>query len=240
MACGKRWQGRFRGGAWALVLMVALLSGCATVPPPLPPHRLDVALETLSSPVTLSVHSDKGGLSGSGHLLYRRPDSFRLVLLTPFGTTAFDLCAVGDRITFLLPAKGVAFSGMVDELPRKAGFDGWRLLKWVLAGDPLARQGGAATMERLEPELGPVTVVYGADGLLAEKRTDAGDRISYSEFGVVAQMALPFRLEIVDRQGGRASLELEEPELNSVLEEGAFSPPLEGMTVLPLAALKME
>jgi outer membrane lipoprotein-sorting protein len=220
--------------------MVALLSGCASAPRPLPPHRLDVAMETLSSPVSLSVHSEKGGLSGSGHLLYRRPGSFRLVLLTPFGTTAFDFCAVDDQITFLLPAKGIAFSGTVDELPRKAGFDGWRLLKWVLAGDPLARQGGAATMERQESALGAVTVVYGADGLLAEKRTAAGDRISYSEFGVVAEMALPFRLEIVDRQGGRATVELEEPELNSVLDEGAFNPSLVGMTILPLSELKME
>jgi hypothetical protein len=220
------------------VLALTVLTGCAHTAPPLPPFQDGVVLETISSAITLSVKSPEGSIGGSGYLLYRRPDSFRLVMLTPFGTTALDSYAVGSRLTFLVPSRSVAYVGDADELPRRAGMEGWRLLRWVVDGDPLRIPAGPARLERNDPLLGTVSARYDADGLLAEKQTGEGDRAVYADYRVVDGIPFPARLTVNDRHGGEVRVEFDEPELNRPLAEDAFTPLLQGLTPLPLTEFK--
>jgi hypothetical protein len=217
----------------ALTLLLTL-TGCAHRGPVLPPYQEEVPIDSISSAVSLSVSTPVGGSGGSGHLLYRRPDSFRLVVLNPFGSVALDSYAVGSRITFLIPSKNLAYSGTTDELAGRAGMQGWRLLRWVVSGDPLRIPAGPARRERDDPLLGKVTARYDEDGLLAEKGTASGDQAEYGDYRVVDGIPFPGRIAISDAHGGRVTVEFDEPELNRPLEEDAFTPRLEGITTLPL------
>lgn len=219
-------------------LLLLALTGCAHTRPDLPAYDKEAEVRTLSSAVTLSVRTAAGGIGGNGYLLFQQPDSFRLVMLTPFGTPAIDSYAVGSRLTFLIPSRNMGYSGTVDELPDRAGMEGWRLLRWVLAGDPLRIATGPALLEHNDPLLGKVSVRYDEDGLLLEKLTEAGDRAFYSDYRTADGIPFPGRLTVHDRHGGQATVEFEEPELNRPLADDAFSPKLESLTILPLQEFK--
>jgi hypothetical protein len=217
----------------AVAILLLMLAGCAHRGPVLPPYQ-ESPLESLSSSVSLSVSTPAGVRNGNGHLLYRRPDSFRLVMLTPFGSVALDSYAIGPRLTLLIPAKALAYSGTADELPDRAGIEGWRLLRWVVDGDPFRLPAGPNRLEREDPLLGKVTARYDEEGLLAGKETATGERAEYGDYRIVDGIPFPGRLAIFDRLGGRITVEFDEPELNRPLEDDAFTPRLEGFTVLPL------
>lgn len=119
-----------------LILAVALAAGCATVPQPQVPLEPGARVETLAATVSLSVKTPDGSTGGNGYLLYHRPDRFHMVMLTPFGTTALEFFAAGERITILLPSKGQAYVGTFADLPAKGGLQGWRMMQWVVEGSP--------------------------------------------------------------------------------------------------------
>jgi hypothetical protein len=161
-----------------------------------------------------------------------------MVMLTPFGTPAIDSYAVGSRLTFLVPSRQMAYAGTVNDLPDQAGMEAWRLLRWVVDGDPLRIPTGPAMLERDDPVLGTISSRYDEDGLLLEKQTEAGDRAFYSDYRSAGDIPFPGRLTIHDRHGGQATIEFEEPELNIPLADNAFSPNLDGVTILPLQEFK--
>lgn len=224
---------------WIALLLIPvsfLLTSCAMTAPRLN-YSAGATVETLSSAVSLSVFSADRSMSGSGFLVYRRPDKLHLIMLTPFGTTLMEVIAQGERIAILYPASATAYVGRIDELPDKGGLQGWRLMRWVMdvpSPDPgradgiVERQGAQGLREQ---------VTY-AGGLVTAKTNQNGDQVYYSRYSLVNGVPLANELELRNAREERIRIVLDEPEVNGSLEVTAFVPHLDGMTVLPLTALQ--
>lgn len=218
------------------ILSLLLLSACATFRPPLdfPPGA---AVETLASPVSLSFQTAEHGMAGNGYLVYRRPDNLHLVVLSPFGTTLFEAYAQGERLTLVYPAQATAFSGTFDELPDKGGLQGWRLMRWVMDAEPPGDRRLNGTVERMGKSGVRETVTI-ENGLVTSKTMTGGGQVFYSRYAVVNGVPLAFEIEMRNGRDERIRLSLDEPEVNTALDEAAFQPRLDGLTVLPLSAIQ--
>lgn len=222
-----------------LLLLVACLTACAARQP-VPDHAAvtpGAVVETLSSTVTLSLRTAEKNLAGRGVMVYRRPDQLRLILLSPFGTTVMEAQVVGDRLTLAYPANGVAYQGLLNELPAATGQRGFAMLRWVLesdapAGAPLngqiERPAARGGMERISIQ----------NGQVMEKNLPSGEQVRYRNHAVLAGVRLPLELQMISAEGDRIRLTLEEPEVNTPLEDQVFTVPLQGLRVLPLSELK--
>ncbi len=214
------------------MLLLGLMGGCATKPlPPQEPFNPQATIDTLASSVALSVTAGDKGLSGRGYLIMRAPDQFRLVILSPFGTTLAEMFLSGDELLYLASTQNLAYKGSISDLPDAPALQGWRLLRW--------------TTERVSPETpgqmrltriragGEETVDFDRQGLVLKKRLD-GDEVRYDGYRSVAGTPVPTTIEITDRLGIRVRITLDEPEVNEPLDENSFIPALDGVTVLPL------
>ncbi|HEY3415955.1 MAG TPA: outer membrane lipoprotein LolB, partial [Armatimonadota bacterium] len=85
-----------------------LSSGCAITPHVALDYTPGVVVETLSSSVSLSIHTTDRSMGGHGYLVFRRPDQLHLVVLSPFGTTMLEAFALGEQITLVYPAQMTA------------------------------------------------------------------------------------------------------------------------------------
>lgn len=220
-----------------LIIAVALAAGCATVPQPQVPLEPGARVETLAATVSLSVKTPDGSTGGNGYLLYRRPDRFHMVMLTPFGTTALEFFAAGERITILLPSKGQAYVGTFADLPAKGGLQGWRMMQWVVEGSPLYRPEAAGRTEEQTDDGGVTLATYGPDGLLERKQSARGEVI-YRNYCSLEGVPFPALIEFSDSHGVRVKISFDDPEVNTPLDDAALTPSLEGVTVMPLAGLK--
>jgi hypothetical protein len=219
-----------------LLLPFLLLSACVTATPPLD-YRPGAVVETLSSAVSLSIHAADGSMSGSGYMVFRRPDQLHLVVLSPFGTTMMEAFALGDRITLVYPSKSMAYVGGFDELPDKGGLQGWRLMRWVMDADPRDSDRLSGTVERMS-KLGFSEKVTYEHGLVTVKESPDGDHVYYGAYSLVNGVPLAAELDIRNRRDDRIRMVLDEPEVNTPLEDAVFAPHLDGMTVMPLAAVQ--
>jgi hypothetical protein len=220
-----------------LLLMFLLLSACATVPRPTLDYCPGAAVETLSSAVSLSIHTADRSMGGHGYLVYRRPDQVHLVVLSPFGSTLFEVFALGERITLVYPAQSTAYSGRFDELPDKGGLQGWRLMRWVMDIDPPGESRLNGTVERMG-RLGFEEKVSFENGLVTSKASRNGEQVYYSNYIVVNSVPIAAEIELRNEHEDRIRLSFEEPEINTPLEDSAFIPRLDGMTILPLSAIQ--
>lgn len=220
------------------LLPLLLLSACATVPTPLPDHRPGAVMESLSSAVSISIHTAGRSMGGSGYLLFRRPDQLHLVVLSPFGTTMLEAFALGDRITLIYPSRSTAYVGSFDELPEKGGLQGWRLMRWVMDADPReAGQPLSGTVERTGA-LGSSEKVTYENGLVTAKDSASGDHVSYSNYTVVNGVPVAAELDLRNARDNRIRITLDEPEVNTHLDDTVFAPHLDGLTIMPLSAIK--
>lgn len=219
------------------LLPLLLLAACATVPAPPLDYRPGAVVETLSSAVALSIHTPESGISGSGYLVFRRPDKLHLVVLSPFGTTMMEAFAVGDRITLVYPSKSMAYAGRFDELPDKGGLQGWSLMRWVMDADPHADQHFSGTVERVN-KLGFSEKVTFENGLVIAKESSSGDRVQYSKYSAVNGVPVATELDLRNGRDDRIRIVLDEAEVNTPLDNAVFTPHLDGMTVLPLSSIR--
>ena len=213
-----------------------LLSACSASLPALA-YNPAVSVETLSAAVSLSISSADLNLSGSGFLVYRRPDQLHLVVLSPFGTTLMEVFARGERITLLYPGNSTAYVGHIDELPDKGGLQGWRMMRWIMDAAPSSSVGFKGTIERTGVNGRQEYVTYD-NGLITTKKNGEGDQVYYSRYAVVNGAPLAAELDLRNSRNDQVRLVLEEPEVNTPLDEAAFLPMLDGITILPLSALK--
>lgn len=215
-----------------------LAAGCAAAQKPQTPFIPGSAVETLSAMVTISVKTPDGGLGGNGYMVYRRPDRFHLVILTPFGTTAIEFFARDDRVTFMVPSKGVAYVGSFADLPEKGGMQGWRMMQWVVEGAPLLNPGARGDVELTGADGRKSIATYGKDGLLERKVSGDGEEVLYRDYQSVGGVPFPALIEFTDRRGVRVKITFEEPDINKPVEDTALTPNLEGITLLPLSSFK--
>jgi hypothetical protein len=166
------------------LLPLLLLTACATVPAPPLDYRPGAVVETISSAVSLSIHTADSSMGGNGYLLYRRPDQLHLVMLSPFGTTMMEAFALGDRITLMYPSRSTAYVGHFDELPDKGGLQGWRLMRWVMDADPSGELPLSGRVERISKQGFSEVVTY-ENGLVTSKESSDGDQVHYRNYSVV-------------------------------------------------------
>lgn len=222
-----------RASVPALLLLAA---ACATLPKPLTGIVPGREVETLQSPVTLSVRTADKSSGGRGVLIFKQPDRFRLAILSPFGPTLLEIFVDDERLTCLIPGKNTAYSGTFADLPEREGLRSWRLMRWVVERPPAP--GPASFREFTRPDGSRERVYYDSQGLVSRKVSAEGDEVLYQDYQVIGGVAFPAAIELASRDGSRVKLTFEEPELNGPVEDGLLRPDLSGVTVLPFAAFQ--
>ena len=215
---------------------VVILSGCSTAPKPLVGLAQGREVETLQSRISVAIRAPGGSQGGRGYLIFKRPGSFHVAIISPFGPTILDMFITGDRITCLLPSRQIAYVGRLAELPEKGGLRSWGLMRWVVEQPPPS--GPALSREHVMADGRRETVSYGEQGIILRKETEDGYKVSYLDYQVVNGVAFPSVMEISTPQGGTIRITFNEPQVNQPVEEEALSPNLEGFTVLPFSAFK--
>lgn len=220
----------------AVIIPLLFLSACVTARPALE-YNPEVSLDTLSAAVSLSISTADRGMSGSGFMVYRRPDQLHLVLLSPFGTTMVEIFSHGEQITLLYPGSSTAYIGRIDDLPEKGGLQGWRLMRWVMDAVPANSNLLNTTLERTGNQGVTEKVTY-ENGLVISKSTKNGDQVYYSRYTLVGGVPFATELDLRNAQDDRIRIVLDDAEVNAPLEEAAFQPHMEGLRVLPLSELR--
>lgn len=210
---------------WALTILL-LIAGCSTAPKKLEGLVPGRGVESLQSPVSISIVQGGEKKSARGYLLFKRPDLFHLAILAPFGQTLLDLYSHGDRVTCIVPGKRTAYSGRLEELPELQGVRLWGLMRWLVER-PLDGAGAGGEQVQLNDQ-----------GLVTRRTAANGDSVSYGEYAAVGGIAFPMNVELSDRTGMRITLVFDEPEVNGVVDEGALTPVLDRLTVLPLTSFQ--
>jgi hypothetical protein len=219
---------------FSLALAVALLSGCA--PKAVTPlvFTSGVVVESIQSEVSLSFSSPAGSGGGRGYLIFQKPDRSHLVILTPFGTTVMEAFVGGDRLTIIIPSKEIAYSGTFDEIPAKAGLQGWKAMRWIMEGEPAGSGESNGEVVRVNLEGIRETVWYNSAGLVARKLTEDGDDVTYRDYRIIDGVPFPTVIEFRDRRGTTLKIGFDEPEINKPVAESALKPRLDGITVLSI------
>lgn len=224
-----------------LIIVNIVCYGC--IPRPIQHSQLvstsNSELKTISTSVSLVLHSQEQSMAGSGYLVYLKPDKAHIIVLTPFGTTLFEAFAVGDKISLLYPSEKLAFIGRFDELPKKGGLKGWRSIHWALE-DAALQKGGLlknGIMERISASGAKETITV-ENGLIVEKAKIDGEKIYYSKHTLVNGVFLAHELDLRNSLYEQLRIVFDEPEVNGQIDESAFLPRLDGLKVYPLQALE--
>jgi outer membrane lipoprotein-sorting protein len=220
---------------WAAFL---LATGCATLPKTQVPFRPGATLETVAAMVTISVKTPQGNTGGHGYMVYQRPDRFHLAMLTPFGTTALETYSSDDRLTIVIPSKGMAYAGAFDEMPIESPLRGWRMIRMMAVDEPLFDPIKQGTSEKSSKAAGEITSFYDAKGLLERKKFDSGEEVFFRDYQSSEGVPFPSVIEFIDSNGARVKITFDEPEINKPVDDAALVPNLEGITLLPLASFK--
>ena len=218
--------------------IILSLTSCATVPKPVVPVKPGKEVETLQSLVSLSVKNSAGSMGGRGYLIFKRPDRFHMVVLSPFGFTVMEIFVDGERITCLVPSKDAAYAGSLAELGDRNALRGWGMMRWVIDNPPAATADGSGKLERTGANGGKEYLFYDGMGLLQKKTNDDGDQVLYGNYQQINGVAFPATLELHSRAGDTVKVTFDEPEINQPVEDSALVPNLEGITVHPITEFK--
>lgn len=225
--------------AMRLLIITVILSfqvACSMVRPALD-YRPGATVDTLSAAISMSVTTAESGMSGSGFMVYRRPDQLHLVMLSPFGTTMLEIFSHGEQITLLYPGSSIAYVGKIADLPEKGGLQGWRLMRWIMDAAPAASASTNGSFERTGAQ-GTVEKVTYENGLVTEKSTRDGEHVYYSRYTVADGVPFAAELLLMNSKDERIRIVLDEPEVNTPLEDAVFKPQLSGIKILPLSELR--
>jgi len=220
----------------ALILGLGLLGGCATVTRPLEGIVPGRNLETLTSAVSVAMQGPDKSLGGRGYLVFRQPDRFHIVLLSPFGLTLLEVFSEGENLTCLIPSKGVAYTGRIMDLPDRDGLRSWGMMRWIVDTPPPS--GPALYREHLTREGIREKVFYNGQGQVIRKESDNGDQVRFLDYRVVNGVPLAEVIEITSATGERVRLTFSDPEVNQPVDDAMLKPNLEGVTVLPFSAFR--
>jgi len=231
-----------------IIISAFIMSACSLRPqvvkaPPVPPsQRFEVTVESLKkrrafegvpalrAEVAARITRDGRKVGRfKGALAYRPPDTMRLRMFTPFGTTAADLVRVVGRTEVYVPGKERLYVGWTPPLRApadaqyQAGLDkGWPVLDVTSKGELSVRY-------RFDPATGKNTSIEAFSGGEGKRALEV--RLSEYDGSVPGIIVFDF--------GGIAiEMELEMPEIVDRLEDRLFHPfKKEDMEILPLDAL---
>jgi hypothetical protein len=110
------------------------------------------------------------------------------------------------------------------------------MMRWVMDADPHAGNHVSSTVERTD-KLGFSEKVTVENGLITAKESLTGDHVHYRNYSVVNGVPLAAELDLQTGRGDRIRIKLNEPEVNILLDDAAFTPQLGGLTVLPISAI---
>jgi len=213
-----------RGVTAIVVLILALgLAACAPRPAALPlddaTAALDAAalyeslreredrMQTLRARFSATVHSGDSQRRAEGVLLVKKPQQFRLRLLSPFGFTVFDYAAQGAHARMQLPLEG---KELVDtEIDTQSGFSPIDFRRAFLRGDEAFP--GSCDLHSDTVEV--VVTCRAEDGLwwreiriaratatVTRESTFAGEQLhsvmQFGDYRLVDGMAVPFAIEL--------------------------------------------
>jgi hypothetical protein len=219
---------------FAALFMLAL-AGCATAPVrPAPVHG--VVMETLQAGVNVSLESPAGKIGGNGVLFYQRPESFRISILSPFGQVFMDIIVNGNRILCLRDGLKKGWQGEMGDLPGSLGARVWPLMKWVV--EPPHPAGPAMERVFTRPDGTLEKVRYDSGGYVLSKADSFGDEVTYGDYQVTGDVAVPTLIDLHTSEGSHLRLRLDEPEVNRPIEREIFEPKLEGYEILPLSQFR--
>ena len=74
--------------------------------------------------------------------------------------------------------------------------------------------------------------------MVTSKESLAGDHVYYSKYFAVNGVPVAAELDLRNGRDDRIRITLDEPEVNASLDDAVFVPRLDGMTILPLSAIK--
>lgn len=221
------------------IIILLVISSCAHVPKPPLVYNQGAVLETISTGISLSLQTSERSISGSGFMVYRRPDKIHMILLSPFGTTVFEVFALGNQITLVYPSQGVAYTGHINQLPKKGGAQGWSLMRWVMDADPVGRSKMDGTYGRVNNQ-GSKEDITVINGLITVKSNSDGDKVYYEDYSIINGVPVASEIDIRNKQNDRIRLKLQESEVNTHLDDAVFTPRLDGIKLLPLSELELE
>lgn len=221
-----------------LLAMTFFLPGCIAVRPSQElMYSSGAAVESLSSNVSLSYAAHGRSISGSGYLMYLKPDKMRVVILSPFGSVLQEIYVSGELVTIVDAGNGVAFSGKFIDLPDRGDFSGWRYIHWLIDIDPPDPSRGNVVIDRINRFGQPEKATF-ENGLLISKSTEAAGHVRYGRYAAVQGGAFPLEIIYEAATQEKFTMLLEEPETNVPLADTAFTPNLSKLRVYPLSRLK--
>lgn len=195
------------------------------------------AIQSLSSNASLSYATPDRSISGSGILMFRRPDQIRAVILSPFGSVLQEVYASKDLVTIIDAANGVAFRGPYMDLPEKGNFSGWRYIHWLIDIDRPDELRGTNVIERTN-RFGDAEKANFVNGLLVLKTTAAGGSVRYDSYADVQGVPFPLKITYETVAKEKFTILFEEPEINVPFADGAFAPDLGKYRIYPISSLK--
>lgn len=221
------------------VALFSLLAACA------PSHRMAApdalsarGVETLNSSLNIAVKTSEGSVGGHGYLVYKSPDRFHLVILSPFGLTLAEMFVAGERVTCIVPSKGAAYTGMLSEVPDGSPLRSWGIVRWAVSGGWTDVRSKETPLERETADGGVEVAYFDGKGLLQRKVSEGGDELAFGDYRFAAGVPFPALMEFTAWNDDTVTLTFDDPEINAPVEEGALTPALEGLMQLPVSQFK--
>ncbi len=235
---------RFLAPLLCLMSVVAACARPAARPPELPPasaaevfavmRRREETIRTLRARFSAVVHQGDTERRAEGVLLVKKPDRFRLRLLSPFGFTVFDYAVSATHATMELPLEGKRLRD--DEIGTQSAFAPSDLRQAFLRGS--AAFPGACTPTDSGTEVTVECVgdastgrreiqIARATATVSRETSFDGDTprliITFTDYRVIGGLPLPFSIELrVPPRQVTMQITLRSYEVNPVLDDALF------------------
>lgn len=222
----------------SLFSLTVVLFGCQTVRVPAASEFTGGAsVESFSSSASFSYTASGQSISGSGVLMFRKPDQLRAVILSPFGSVLQEVYISGDLVTIVDAGNGTALSGSYRDLPAKGTLSGWRNIHWVIDMNPPETSRLTGVIKRTNRYGHQEKAVF-ENGLLLSKSTAENGDVRYGRYTTVKGVAFPLEIVYDTVEKEKFTILFEDPEINGSFADGAFTSNISKLRVYPLSSLR--
>lgn len=230
-----------------ILSLACTVAACArpVAPPPVSPtadpaevlalvRRREDAIHTMRARFSATVHQGETVRRAEGVLLVKKPDRFRLRLLSPFGFTVFDYVTFGTHTRMELPLEGKRLSD--DEIGTQSAFSPVDLRQAFLRG-PAAFPGRCASQTTGTEILVDCRAadsadrreirIAGATATVDEETSFSGAVarviMMFTDYRMVGGLPLPFAIELrAPQRQVTMQIALRSYEINPTLDDALF------------------